>query len=58
MYEAGERNDEDVTLVPCVVDNEDGNSGVYDNSGYTDYSQTDFHKRKMFYLKQNSISER
>ena len=43
MYEAGERNDDDVTVVPGVVDDEDGNSGVYDNSGYTDYSQTDFH---------------
>ena len=38
MYEAGERNDDDVTVVPGVVDDEDGNSGVYDNSGYTDYS--------------------
>lgn len=38
MYEAGERNDDDVTVVPDVVDDEDGNSGFYDNSGYTDYS--------------------
>ena len=28
----------DVTVVPGVVDDEDGNSGFYDNSGYTDYS--------------------